>query len=54
MKKTMKLSKKFNLNAETIRVLRDEQTSQVIGGQRGSTVPRSWCESCETQCGSTN
>ena len=52
MKKTTKLSKKFNLQAETIRVLRDEHTTQIIGGRRGSTVPRSWCESCETQCGS--
>ena len=53
MKKTTKLSKKsINLTTETVRVLRDDQTSIVVGGQRGSTVPRSWCESCETQCGS--
>jgi hypothetical protein len=51
MKKTTKqLTKKIQLQSETIRALRDDQNSLVIGGQRGSTVPRSWCESCETAC----
>ncbi len=53
MKKTTKFSKKsINLTTETVRVLRDDQRSLVVGGLMGSTVPRSWCESCETQCGS--
>lgn len=44
--------KKLVLNAQTIRTLRHENLNLVQGGLMGSTVPRSWCQSCETQCGS--
>ena len=50
MKKNSPSKKNIHLQAETIRVLRDKETQLVAGGQRGSTVPRSWCESCETAC----
>ncbi len=42
--------KKLNLDAQTVRMLEPKQLEVVQGGQRGSTVPRSWCESCETAC----
>jgi hypothetical protein len=53
MKKNNSSSKKnIHLQSETVRVLRHQDASLVVGGLRGSTVPRSWCDSCETQCGS--
>jgi hypothetical protein len=52
MKKNNTLASKKNihLQSETIRVLRQQDASLVVGGLKGSTVPRSWCESCETAC----
>ncbi len=44
--------KKLVLDIQTIRTLEANNLARVQGGLRGSTVPRSWCESCETQCGS--
>ncbi len=51
MKKQLE-RKKLVLTAQTIRTLEVKNLAGVQGGLMGSTVPRSWCESCETQCGS--
>lgn len=42
--------KKLQLDTQTVRQLEPKQLEVVNGGLRGSTVPRSWCESCETAC----
>jgi hypothetical protein len=47
---TLASKKHIRLQSETVRVLRQQDASLVVGGQMGSTVPRSWCESCETAC----
>ncbi len=42
--------KKLHLDTQTVRQLEPKQLEAVKGAQMGSTVPRSWCESCETAC----
>lgn len=50
MKKKQIDRKKLSLDAQTIRQLEPKQLVLAQGAAMGSTVPRSWCNSCETAC----
>jgi hypothetical protein len=51
MKKSVVMqARAIKLSKETVKSLL--VATGIKAGQRGSTVPRSWCESCETHCGS--
>ncbi len=50
MKKQTTPKKKLVLATQTIRALEPDALAAAQGAGRGSTVPRSWCMSCETYC----